>query len=206
MSEIIPNAFLLLAISHALALLTPGQDFMLLLTGTLRHGSRHGRHTVLGIAIGNLAYISLVILLGAGIREYPLLFALIRWAGIAYLAWLGLLLLRSHRSLCLVPPPEAIQESRHGIWLGLGSSLLNPKNALFYLSLMSAILGPGITLSQQLFAGLWMALIVLLWNLLLVHLLVLPALRTRLYGSLQRIEQVAGGLFLILAGGLVMTP
>lgn len=36
---------------------------------------------------------------------------------------------------------------------GLCSALLNPKNAVFYLTLMTAIVGPDATLPQQAFAG-----------------------------------------------------
>jgi hypothetical protein len=39
---------------------------------------------------------------------------------------------------------------RKQILLGLGSALLNPKNALFYLALMTALLGPDVTLAGDL--------------------------------------------------------
>lgn len=51
--------------------------------------------------------------------------------------------------------------------LGLGSSLLNPKNALFYLALMTSLLGPAVTLLQQTVSGLWMVSVVFFWDLLL---------------------------------------
>jgi threonine/homoserine/homoserine lactone efflux protein len=54
-------------------------------------------------------------------------------------------------------PPATLAVRRLGftpvagkqLLLGLGSSLLNPKNALFYLALMTSLLGPDVTLLQQ---------------------------------------------------------
>jgi threonine/homoserine/homoserine lactone efflux protein len=64
---------------------------------------------------------------------------------------------------------------RKQILLGLGSALLNPKNALFYLALMTALLGPDVTLLQQATCGVWMVMVVLAWDLALVSLMGLSA-------------------------------
>jgi threonine/homoserine/homoserine lactone efflux protein len=73
---------------------------------------------------------------------------------------------------------------RKQILLGLGSALLNPKNALFYLALMTALLGPDVTLLQQATCGVWMVMVVLAWDLALVSLMGLSAVQQKLSRSL----------------------
>ena len=112
----------------------------------------------------------------AGGRQAPLLFTVVELLGAAYLLWIGSLLLRSRPTTLDVRSASASRPSRvKQLLLGLGSSLLNPKNALFYLALMTSLLGPDVTLMQQAVSGVWMTSIVLLWDLLLVTMIALPA-------------------------------
>lgn len=81
--------------------------------------------------------------------------------------------------------------------------MLNPKNALFYLALMTALLGSDVTLLQQATCGVWMVLVVLVWDLALVSLMGLPAVQQRLSRSLWWIERTAG-VVLMGFGGWVL--
>ena len=92
---------------------------------------------------------------------------------------------------------------RKQILLGLGSALLNPKNALFYLALMTALLGPDVTLLQQATCGVWMVMVVLVWDLALVSLMGLRAVQQKLSRALGWIERTAG-VVLMGFGGWVL--
>ena len=81
--------------------------------------------------------------------------------------------------------------------LGLGSSLLNPKNALFYLALMTSLLGPAVTLLQQTVSGLWMVSVVFFWDLLLVSAIALPQVQRRLSAIVWRVERAAGAILMM---------
>lgn len=205
LEEYIPQTFLLLALAHWLALLSPGQDFVLLVTQTLRYGHLRSRYAAFGIALGNLAYITLVILVGAKLRDFPLLFGVIQWLGVAYLAWIGIQLIQA-KPVQLTPESRGSQPRRdlQSFSLGLGSALLNPKNALFYLSLMSSILGPSVTFEQQLSSGLWMFIVVLFWDWLLVLFIGRPKFRQTVHQYLHWLERVSGGVFVGLAGLLAV--
>lgn len=89
---------------------------------------------------------------------------------------------------------------------GLGSALLNPKNAVFYLTLMTVILGPDTTPAQQLFAGVWMTLPVFAWDAGLARLISLPGMRRHLWKCIPLIEGAAGGVLVLLAVLLVILP
>lgn len=87
--------------------------------------------------------------------------------------------------------------------LGLGSSLLNPKNALFYLALMTSLLGPAVTLLQQTVSGLWMVSVVFFWDLLLVSAIALPQIQRRLGAIVWRVERAAGAILMLFGLGII---
>ena len=132
-----------------------------------------------------------------------MLFRLIEIAGALYLIWIGGHLLRSRKqNLALSATRMDCTSWRKQFLLGLGSALLNPKNALFYLALMTSILGTNVTFPQQLFSGAWMSLVVLAWNLAIAALIGLSAVQVRITAYVHIIERTAGA---ILAGfGAVM--
>ena len=114
-----------------------------------------------------------------------------------YLLWIGSHLARSRpQALALNETHQRFPSLRKQILLGLGSALLNPKNALFYLALMTALLGPDVTLLQQSTCGVWMVMVVLVWDLALVSLMGLPAVQQRLSRSLWLIERAAGAVLI----------
>ncbi|HCT9381950.1 TPA: LysE family translocator, partial [Enterobacter hormaechei] len=185
MELLFPSAFLALALAHFVALLSPGPDFFLLVGYAARYRLRGSAGLCLGIAAGNGLYILLVIIGWSALRQFGWLFTLIELSGALYLLWIGSHLVRSR------PQPLALEEThqrcpslRKQILLGLGSALLNPKNALFYLALMTALLGPDVTLLQQATCGVWMVMMVLVWDLALVSLMGLPAVQRKLSRSL----------------------
>ncbi len=61
MDGIFPASFWPLALAHGFALLSPGPDFMLIVSHGIRHRLRGSAFICLGIAAGNAAYIALAI-------------------------------------------------------------------------------------------------------------------------------------------------
>lgn len=158
----------------------------------------------LGIAAGNALYIVLAIVGWGLLRQAPLLFLLIELLGAGYLLWIGSLLIRSRPATLAM---ESVRAARPGfgrqLLLGLGSSLLNPKNALFYLALMTSLLGPAVTLLQQTVSGLWMVSVVFFWDLLLVSAIALPQIQRRLGAIVWRVERAAGAILMLFGLGII---
>lgn len=200
-----PSAFPALALAHFVALLSPGPDFFLLLGYAARYRVHGSIGLCVGIAVGNGLYILLAIV-GSGIlRQLPLLFTTIELLGAFYLLWIGSLLVRSRpQTVVLAGARSASPRIGKQVLLGLGSSLLNPKNALFYLALMTTLLGPSVTLLQQVVSGAWMASVVLLWDLLVVALVGLPLVRQRLAKGIVWVERFAGGVLSIFGSMIVL--
>ena len=204
-STLIPAAFPALALAHFLALLSPGPDFFLILGHAVRHRLRGALFICLGIALGNALYICLAISGWSVLRQVPSLYRIVELAGAGYLAWLGFLLLRESRNAASGEGSLATGEvsplsPASQLLTGLGSALLNPKNAIFYLTLMTVILGPTATLPQQTFAGIWMTLLVFAWDAALAAAISLPGAQRALEKRIPLIEGLAG----LTLGGIAL--
>lgn len=197
---LIPASFVYLALAHLVALLSPGPDFFLITGYAARYRFKGSAGLCVGIACGNAIYIALAILGWNGIRDFPALFSLIGLAGGCYLLWIGYALLRSGLNASSQTASQTgtkVLSLFKQFSLGLASALLNPKNMLFYLTLMTTILGSHVTLPQQIFCGVWMTAVVLFWDLLLVMLMSKPAVQRKIYRIMPVVE---GGAGLILIG------
>lgn len=131
--------------AFALALVSPGPNFALMLRVGLVAGRRVALKTVLGIAVGEAVWGTLAVVGVAALAlRYPALGAAIRWAGGAFLLWLAFGALRSawrKGSDPAEPPPAA---AAGGFGTGLLLMLLNPKAGFFWVSLTGVILGPEV--------------------------------------------------------------
>src|SRR5688572_20008551 len=88
--------FAKVAIAHLLAVASPGPDFALVLKQSVSLGRRAAVCTSLGIGMAILLHVSYSLLgLGFLIRESETWFNVVKYAGAAYIAWLGFNALRA---------------------------------------------------------------------------------------------------------------
>lgn len=156
--------FLLLASAHFLALLSPGPDFFLLLNHALVHGPRAGYRTALGIACANGVFIVAALCGVAWLQENPLAYGLMYWSGCAYLAWLGWQFWRATPAAIRVNAASSNHDHPAFFTRGFASGILNPKNAMFYLTLFTVLAGKESTALGRGLAGAWMLSAVLTWD------------------------------------------
>lgn len=131
----------------ALVVIAPGPDFAVVMKNTLARGRAAGVLTSLGVTTSCLVQGTLAAL-GVGVliaRSQPLFLA-IRWAGVAYLCYLGVQALlgarRGDRWTVLQPVGGAKQVRRWPAWRqGFLSNITNPKVLAFYLSVLPQFLG-----------------------------------------------------------------
>lgn len=137
-----PMAFLLLVVTVALV---PGLDFALIVRATLLGGRRRGWWTATGIGLASAVQgLAVALGLGAAIVRFHPIFLAIRWAGVAYLAWLGFTALRT--ALRGDYPDPALPPAPGSAWTGLRQgmvcNLTNPKILVFFLALLPQFVGP----------------------------------------------------------------
>jgi threonine/homoserine/homoserine lactone efflux protein len=164
------NYLLFLAASTAL-ILVPGPAQALVLARTLAAGPRAGALTAVGLNVGTLCH-SLAAALGlsAVLATSALAFAVVKYAGAAYLLWLGIRALGTReRPAGGAPPAPASARATFGQAVATG--ILNPKIALFFLAFLPQFVDParGSSLAQFLLLGGSMALLDTLYELALVR-------------------------------------
>ncbi len=142
----------------ALVICTPGPDTALTIRNTLLGGRQAGLFTALGISAGQTIWalatsVGLVALL---IASEPVFLAL-KYAGAAYLVWLGLHALWgaifARAEATTEDRPAARQRLRpaSAVRQGLISNLANPKMAMFFSSLLPQFVSAGETTIGTLF-------------------------------------------------------
>ncbi|MBA4607511.1 MULTISPECIES: LysE family translocator [Aeromicrobium] len=138
-------SFLLFATLLAVA---PGPDTFLTLRASVLGGRRRGLFTAAGITLACAAQGILAASgLGAVIAHAEPAFQAIRWAGVAYLTWLGITALRSalHRDggAWAVGPGMATVSRRAAFRQGFVCNITNPKVLAFNLAVLPQFVSPG---------------------------------------------------------------
>ena len=163
----------------AVLVVIPGPDFAVVTKNTLAGGRSRGRWTGLGVSSSNLVQGTAAAFgLSALIISVQPLFESIKWAGVAYLGYLGVQALRSARRGEYAPldgsDPARSARNVAGWRQGFVSNITNPKVLVFYLAVLPQFLAPG--------AGLgW--LLVLAWTHAVLSLSYLQVLVTGLHGA-----------------------
>ena len=118
--------------------LTPGQDTFFILGRSLASGRPAGIAAALGITVGSIGHTLLAALgLSALLATSPYAFTAVKFAGAAYLFYIGVRALLTRANGL---PGEDAKVTDDGRWpafrQGIITNLLNPKVALFFLALM----------------------------------------------------------------------
>lgn len=204
--------FLIIAAVHFLAVLSPGPDFFLIARTSLTSGWRIASGACLGIAAANAVFIVLALTGTSGLNRDSTFFLCLQLAGSAYLLYLGILFVRYAGSTTLTvestTPSTARSSAAMGAWqraaaMGFVSGILNPKNALFYVSLAAMLSGPQHGPAMKAALGAWMVSVVLLWDGLVAILIGNQAVLRRFARALPWLEKISGVLLILLALGIL---
>ncbi|MEZ3186692.1 LysE family translocator [Pseudomonas sp. LM13] len=131
---------LLLAFAAAASLLTvtPGVDTAIVLRTATLEGRRQAVLAAAGICLGCLAWgVAVSLGLGALLQASELAYTVVKFAGAAYLIWLGArLMLNPRPSFDSDPKGATAAASGQAFWRGLLTNLLNPKVGVFYVTFL----------------------------------------------------------------------
>jgi len=126
-----------------LLMLIPGPNVALITANSVSHGPRYGLLTVAGTCAAMVLQLTLV---GFGLADALSVagrwFAVLRWAGVAYLVWLGV---RAWRAPAEPPAEDVAPAPTHApVVRGFLVSLTNPKTLAFYVAFLPQFMnGPG---------------------------------------------------------------
>ena len=135
------SAFLLTSFVVALI---PGTGVVYTLSSALGGGLRRGLVAAVGCTLGIVPHITAAMLGLSGILQTgATLFEVVRWAGVAYLLYLGLSRVRDGGPMTLDPDANAGGSTAAVVRRGVLLNLLNPKLTLFFFAFLPQFLEPG---------------------------------------------------------------
>jgi threonine/homoserine/homoserine lactone efflux protein len=192
------STLLLFAASAVALVLIPGPNLVYIVTRSIEAGPRAGVASVLGVEAGALVHVTAAAAgLSALLASSDVAFEAVRWAGVAYLVYLGVRALRSS------PDPEAPRATglRRTFLEGMLVNLLNPKVGVFFLAFLPQFVDParGAAATQVLVLGAVFMVIATLLD--LVYALAAGLIGKRLHGR----GRFAGGVYLALAAVAALT-
>ena len=120
--------------------LTPGPGMFYVLARTLAGGRREGFHSSAGTFLGGLFHVLAAALgISAILAASAVTFHTVKYAGAAYLVFLGVRMIRTRNAEMTVESPAP---AGGGFLQGIFTEVLNPKTALFFLSFIPQFIAP----------------------------------------------------------------
>ena len=160
-----PHTYALFVATAAILVLSPGPDMALILSRTLAAGPTAGLMTLLGTQVGNIVH---AMLAGIGVSTivllFPVLFNLLKVAGVAYLLYLAVAAWRASTLRLEGHFQGRGHRGRHFIQ-GLANNLANPKMIVFFLALFPQFVRPdsGSLAVQSFILGTTLAVMAVAW-------------------------------------------
>lgn len=129
---------------NLLGLMSPGPDFIMAIRNSLTYSRRTGIYTALGFAAGITVHISYCLAgLGFVISQSILLFSIFKYAGAAYLLYIGVKSLLSTKAVIDVSEAKKAEQDLtpwQAVKSGFLTNVLNPKATLFMLSMFTVVM------------------------------------------------------------------
>lgn len=193
-----------------LAALSPGPDFFIVLRNSLCHSRKMGFYTAFGVAMALIIHLTYTLVgIGVAIAESPFLYQLIKYAGAAYLFYIGFKSVVSsfkQRAPIKVDETETSKKMTSGMAFKQGflTNLLNPKAAVFFISLFSQFIGPDTSLGLKIEYGLVNWLVTLGWFLFLSFIMTGKRLMNKINHFQVYINRIMGFALMILSMRLLL--
>src|SRR5579863_4820326 len=134
------HRFLLFFAAALVLAITPGPGIFYVLARSLAGGRREGIQSSLGTFVGGLFHVFAAALgVSAILAASAVAFHTVKYAGAAYLVWLGICMIRTRNvefsAVVSAPSQNAFRQ-------GIFTEILNPKTALFFLSFIPQFIAP----------------------------------------------------------------
>ncbi len=205
------SSYWLLFLSAAFAInISPGPDIVYIVSKTIAGGRKIGFASSLGVCVGAFVYVVATALGLSAILETSLIaFSIVKYAGAAYLVYLGIKSLMSKGSTFDMPTEDNVgdtpwQAFRQGVLV----DILNPKVAVFFMAFLPQFVRPelGHTSAQLLILG----VIVILMAVVVEFTIILTAAQTTTFFRKNRtfsvwLDRVLGTVLIGLAVRLALT-
>jgi len=195
--------FLVFLAASSLLAITPGPGIFYVLTRTLSGGRRDGILSSIGTFFGGLVHVFAAALgLSAILATSAVAFSIVKYAGAAYLVFLGIRMILSRNVEPEFHSPSG-PSGAAALRQGVVTEVLNPKTALFFLSFIPQFVSPGRGHLFAQFLVLGLVSVALNTSADLVVCVAAAKIGAKLAGSAKLRQRTATGAAMIALGGYV---
>lgn len=193
--------WLLMASVQAAATISPGPAFVVAVRNAMAYDRRTGIFTAFGLGLGVAVHV-LVVLCGLAVllQHYTFVFDFIRYAGAAYLIYIGskaLITRRKPKAVSTeVVPERAGISARKAVSIGFLTNLLNPKAVVFFTAVFTQFIGPGTPFWVMALYGATSVVIEIAWFSGVAVVLTDRRIKERFMGAVHWVERTCGGLMI----------
>ena len=203
------NWILLMGI-FGMALASPGPDFVIAVRNSVLYSRFIGLCTAIGFALGVCVHVAYTLFgIAAIISQSVILFNILKYAGAAYLLYIGIQSLRSRgfqeENQTVETKKSTAMSPFQALWSGFLTNVLNPKATLFFLAIFSQFIGPETSIAAQLIYGGTCVVMTGLWFSIVAVVLTNPQIKSIFLRFTKWIDRVCGGLLIALGIKLALT-
>ncbi|PKH22631.1 lysine transporter LysE [Enterobacterales bacterium CwR94] len=192
---------LFVATIATLGMISPGPDFFLIIKNAARYARGTALVTSFGVICGVATHMTYCVAgLAVVITTTPWLFTLLKYAGAAYLIYVGVqaLLARGGSKMDINSVEKSETTLKRAFLQGYLCNLLNPKATLFFLSVFTQVLDMHSGFGEKLwYAGIILGLSLIWWP-ALVFLIQSAPVRRGLAKAQKIIDKLLGGVLVAL--------
>lgn len=195
---------LAVAVVSLLAAISPGPDFFIVLRNSLSYSRKSGLMTALGVSLALIIHLCYTLVgLGVLIAESPFLYILLKYTGVGYLFFIGssglissfrkspALDLKYSKSFNEISTFKALRQ-------GFLTNLLNPKAAIFFISLFSQFIDSNTPIFLRVEYAFINWSITLSWFLFLSYLITSKGFIGKINHFRIYIDRIMGGALMLL--------
>lgn len=197
------DTLILVITISCLGMISPGPDFFLVLKNSLSYNRKIALMTCLGVISAIAIHMSYCVAgIAVLITATPWLYNALRYAGAAYLLWIGVkaLLAKSSGTAYVSKQAQELNVTARAAFMqGLLCNLLNPKATLFFLAIFTQLLNASSTMLDKLVVAFIIWLEAAIWWPMVVFVFQTQIVQRR-YFKLQVIIDKLLGVILIVLG------
>lgn len=197
------HRFALFLMAAVILAATPGPGIFYVLARTLAGGRREGILSAVGTFAGGMFHVFAAALgISAILAASAVAFHTVKYAGAAYLVWLGVRMIKGRNAEV---PVETSVPSHGAFGQGIVTEVLNPKTALFFLSFIPQFIAAqlGHVFLQFLILGTVSVALNTTADLLVVSLAIPLGAKLKGSAAFRRRQRMASGIGMIGLGAYV---
>ena len=189
-----------------LGALSPGPSLALVIKNTLNGGAYQGYATAISHGFGVALYAAITATgIGLLIVQSPMIFSTIKYAGAAFLLYLGIKALLSKQQNIQFDQKSAVVDPTINGWRdGFLIAFLNPKLAIFFLALFSQFVEPDAGWQQKGVMTATVGIIDMLWYVIIAFTLSRGPILEKLKKHSHVVDKVTGSFLILLAARVVL--